>query len=209
MDDIEEEEAQSRELISGPTGFLALSERTNMRQNSGSSYVNPGAGIHHQYTLLRYIFPTFPTKMLDLLLFTQHLGNSLRTFNVLSEYGWTPVKGSSGVIAQLTNQPSEHFTVPYYWGVQKPRYITHLRKRGKPGHFITTSPTFRSDTPDILYTLSYIDSDGIVRERSIGTPQVPSIVMKHLKLTSYHNRPDDVTVRDLLPFLSTSSCNTP
>ena len=145
-------------------GFLSIDKVDEM--------ANPCDTLQIDLGILQHMFPTFPLKMLRILLVREE-GNATEVAKSLRLLGWghkLPKKGSRIDMGQnLSNQRNEHFEVPYFWGEFSEKLSALLLR----GEFKATGVFFTAVEKPNRYIVVYLSKSLEVRKRDIAGPLVP------------------------------------
>ena len=164
-------------------GFLSINQKDER--------VNPRDKLQYDLGILQHMFPTFPPKMLRILLVREE-GNATEVAKHLTLLGWglnQPKRGPRIDMGQnLSNHRSEHFKVPYFWGEFSERLCTKLlsRKVKAVGAFFTAV-----EKPN-RYIVVYLSKTLEVRRRDIEGPLVSPMLFNLYCLKKGVPRPPEV-----------------
>ena len=170
-------------------GFLSINEKEEK--------YNPRDKLQYDLGILQHMFPAFPPAMLQILLVREE-GNATEVAKHLTSLGWglnQPKKGTRIDMGQnLSNQRSEHFEVPYFWGEFSETLCVHLlgRKLRSPGAFFTAV-----ERPN-RYIVVYLSKTLEVRRRDVEGPLVSPMLFNLYCLKRGLSRPSDIHAVHLL-----------
>ena len=161
----------------------AVTKRKSITEKS----IYPYKQFINEYFSLQESFPEFPSIMLQTLVIREK-GNMDAVYRFLVSRGWKSIQGK----LFLSNTKNILFSIPYFWGVDKPEYLRNLKKQEEGSFFVVFSP------PTYLI---YFKTSNEIKKQQIPTPDIQALPKSdRILLTKPLPRPHFISDCNLLGF---------